>query len=330
MDMANAHFVKLIIDELGRIDPGLLPAGVSAPDTVRRSHVEAARKSDLLEHAYAKSGPHVILAVGQGIKRAGFAPILHILLASSSPVSLTDKWQLLERYGHSRNRTKIEELAGGALSFSRYAQTGAEPAVTYNLAICGLLIGLLEALGCRGLRCRLGPPDKPDLLIYDDGSFPCQDKTAVGTAAQWIVQWQDFQRTAEISRTDPQTLPRKAFGLDFGLDGTGLAKKAAAMISDDLLRRWTIADVADHIGQSRRTLQRRLTEAGMNFSILVRAIRIHEACCMLTDTDASLTEIGYCCGFADSAHFTRDFGASTKMSPSEFRRQSTAGRYTRA
>jgi AraC-like DNA-binding protein len=39
----------------------------------------------------------------------------------------------------------------------------------------------------------------------------------------------------------------------------------------------------------------------------------------LKDGDVPLTAIGFCAGFSDSAHFSRDFRASMGMTPSDYR-----------
>jgi AraC-like DNA-binding protein len=77
--------------------------------------------------------------------------------------------------------------------------------------------------------------------------------------------------------------------------------------------------MARTLGLSTRTYQRRLRDAGLSFSALVRAVRVHEACRLLTDTDTTITAAGFCAGFCDSAHFSRDFRASLGMTPSAYR-----------
>ncbi len=58
---------------------------------------------------------------------------------------------------------------------------------------------------------------------------------------------------------------------------------------------------------------------GVSFSKAVRAVRVHEACRPLKDSDASITMIGFCAGVSDSARFSRDFRAGTGMKPSDYR-----------
>ncbi|MAN60879.1 MAG: hypothetical protein CMI60_02925 [Parvibaculum sp.] len=57
-------------------------------------------------------------------------------------------------------------------------------------------------------------------------------------------------------------------------------------------------------------------------SELVRAVRVREACHLLEVGELSLTQIGFWCGFSDSAHFSRDFKKSLGMPPSVYRASS--------
>jgi AraC-like DNA-binding protein len=87
----------------------------------------------------------------------------------------------------------------------------------------------------------------------------------------------------------------------------------------DVARQWKVGELAREAGLSTRSLQRRLGDAELSFSRLVRLVRIHEACRLLKDSDAPITSIGFCAGFSDSAHFSRDFRASMGMTPSDYR-----------
>jgi AraC family transcriptional regulator len=51
----------------------------------------------------------------------------------------------------------------------------------------------------------------------------------------------------------------------------------------------------------------------------VDRIRDEEAARLLRDSDLSITETGYVCGFADSAHFSLSFKKRHGASPSAYR-----------
>jgi AraC-like DNA-binding protein len=50
-------------------------------------------------------------------------------------------------------------------------------------------------------------------------------------------------------------------------------------------------------------------------------MRLLAACRQMRETDRSLAEIAYACGFSDPSAFTRDFHRQFGLSPREFRRR---------
>lgn len=319
MDAASALFTRFIIDELSRRDPALVPAEIARPDPVKSALLPAPVKRSVLEHAYAKAGPEAILMIGQGVKRQGFAPILHVLLASKSPAALAERWHRLERYGHSRHRTEVTSSADGSMAFRRWVESGPAPKPVESLLMCGWFIGLLEAIGCRETWCRTATDDGTSLLLYRSGDCFPDGAQGLGPVDRWAIGWRDFDPAAARSERTVAEPPVKTYADGDRPAWSGPVRAAAEAIARDLSQPWTLGDLAGEIGQSTRTLQRRLAEADLSFSRLVRAERISQACRLLDETAFSLTEIGYWCGFSDSAHFSRMFSASTGMAPSAYR-----------
>jgi AraC-like DNA-binding protein len=68
-------------------------------------------------------------------------------------------------------------------------------------------------------------------------------------------------------------------------------------------------------------LQRRLTEAGTSFSCLWTEVRLAQSARMLVGGREPMAQVGYLCGFADQAHFTRSFKRFTAMTPVVYRAQ---------
>jgi len=79
--------------------------------------------------------------------------------------------------------------------------------------------------------------------------------------------------------------------------------------------------VAASVSMSVRTLQRRLSEAGLKFRDLVDERRREAAIKALTLEDLPLTEVGWSLGYADLSSFTHAFQRWTGSTPSNFRRQ---------
>lgn len=77
--------------------------------------------------------------------------------------------------------------------------------------------------------------------------------------------------------------------------------------------------IAAAAGISVRTLQRRLSERGVDYSALVEGARFDMAVHLLKDRGCKLIDIAFDLGYADAASFTRAFRRWTGITPSEFR-----------
>jgi len=85
-----------------------------------------------------------------------------------------------------------------------------------------------------------------------------------------------------------------------------------------------IGSVADALGTSVRTLQRRLSDLDETFTGILETARMTSANRLIANGDLSLNEIAQELGYSDQAHFTRAFRRWTGISPAAFRRlQST-------
>jgi AraC-like DNA-binding protein len=78
-------------------------------------------------------------------------------------------------------------------------------------------------------------------------------------------------------------------------------------------------DIAKMFCMSSRTLQRRLSAEGTNFSQMLDAVRRYLAEQYVTDPSLSLTEISFLLGFSRLSSFSRAFRRWTGQSPSAAR-----------
>ncbi|MCB1154646.1 helix-turn-helix transcriptional regulator, partial [bacterium] len=207
------------------------------------------------------------------------------------------------------------------------------PSPLENLAACGQHAVLLEQIGCVGLSCRLThiatPTAADGAYIYrgrdfaepplalPDGDLWNLPPTRHGFHI-WHFAWEDFvpsrRPMAGLDDILLASLPHKELDED-----APVAARVADVLRSDLGRTWRITHVARKLAVSPRSLQRALSEAGTTYSDLVDRVRTEEASRLLKDTDLSATEIGYICGFADAAHFTRRFKHRYGCPPSRFR-----------
>lgn len=81
--------------------------------------------------------------------------------------------------------------------------------------------------------------------------------------------------------------------------------------------------IAESTGMSERTLQRRLTEAGVSYSRLVDEARLTAASRYLSDPQVKVIDVAMELGFSDAANFTRAFRRWTGVAPSQFRHLGT-------
>ena len=80
-----------------------------------------------------------------------------------------------------------------------------------------------------------------------------------------------------------------------------------------------LADVANDLHLSTRTLQRRLTEAGMAYQTVLDSTR-HELACHYLDSSAlSIAEVGYLLGFQDAPAFHNAFKSWQGQGPGQYR-----------
>lgn len=79
--------------------------------------------------------------------------------------------------------------------------------------------------------------------------------------------------------------------------------------------------VAGDLNVSRRTLQRRLSDRGTQFSQVLQEVRVHLAVRYLSDKRLGMAEIAFLLGYADQGSFSNAFKSWYGVSPREFRLQ---------
>ncbi|MDJ0859598.1 MAG: AraC family transcriptional regulator ligand-binding domain-containing protein [Dinoroseobacter sp.] len=82
----------------------------------------------------------------------------------------------------------------------------------------------------------------------------------------------------------------------------------------------TLAEVAEGLGMSSRTLQRRLSDDGLAYQDLVGEARRTLSEQLLRRTDYALAEIAFLTGFSDQSTFTRAFKRWHGRTPANYRR----------
>ncbi len=289
----STTLVSLVVAAIGRIDPDL-GSGIARPDPMVTGVTSDTDKTSLLANFVAKHGPTSVLHIGQHLDLAEESPVLSVLTMSPDPTVLADKWMRLERYHHSSHRTVINPARRHMWICTRRS-TAAPASMAENLLIAGVLFGLLERLGAED--CRLSFEGQ----TVSADAF--ENLELRGACVEFALLWSADQ--ASDHTYEP------AAG--------NIADTLADLLARDIGRSWRLKDAAKELAFSERSLQRHLGRSGRNFSSVLRRARMREATQLLTETNTSLAEIGYCCGYADQAHFQRDFQRVANMTPRTFR-----------
>jgi AraC-like DNA-binding protein len=118
------------------------------------------------------------------------------------------------------------------------------------------------------------------------------------------------------------------YGLESGRESmTRLdpVQQATRLINEGFATPLEIGQTAAQVGLSVSQLNRRFRSLyQMSPSQYLQRVRVHEASCLLADTDAPLSEVALATGFYDQAHLSRTFRRWMGMTPSEFRKASVA------
>ena len=103
------------------------------------------------------------------------------------------------------------------------------------------------------------------------------------------------------------------------LNGTGNLKR---LIRPYLIEATPKIDmIAEIAGMSRRSLQRKLQQAGSNNSELIETTRFEMATEMLRDPDIRVIDVAMTLGYADQSNFGRGFRRFAGISPGKYRRE---------
>jgi AraC-like DNA-binding protein len=159
------------------------------------------------------------------------------------------------------------------------------------------------------------------------------DVVAVNAAPSELPTDGSFEGTRVICRPgyDMVRLPRKALAarcrspiITNNDQGTPIPGHITARL-ENLLKPCLIdacpgiAGMAEMLGTSPRSLQRRLTEAGTCYSEIVQRVRYKVAAEMLRDSDMRVIDVANTLGYEDASHFSRFFRRIAGITPRRFR-----------
>src|SRR6185295_13335937 len=103
---------------------------------------------------------------------------------------------------------------------------------------------------------------------------------------------------------------------------TDVQRALTARVADGDTR---LQSVARQLGASPRTLQRRLTAAGVRYQDLLERVRCQAAEKYLAESALAIGEVSWLLGYSEPSAFHRAFKRWRGLSPQAFRRQMRAG-----
>ena len=305
---------------LARHAPSAVPPELTGDALSRSTGVPVETQRQVLEAVALHGGRRAVALLADALRDVRGQPLFYILLNSSSVGDLIDKEQRLNQFLHSHHRVRIHELTARTLELEHYSRYGRRPVAAESLFVFGAHRVLLEEIGCRALRGRLPASIEPDRWVVSDGRIDGEPPD--GDASRWHFEWERFEPARQVLVGLDELLLAQAEPADLSADRSA-AEDVEQIIRQDLAHRWSLAEVARLCGRAPRSLQRALSAEDTSFSSVLDHVRVAEAARQLRDPALSVTEIGYTCGFADSAHFSRRFKALMGEPPSVWRERTS-------
>ncbi len=167
-------------------------------------------------------------------------------------------------------------------------------------------------------------PDKPVIRaneLHPDVCFAIQRIIEAATA-----QEDDSVVSAYLQVAFARTIPQLALEKQAAKNGGMLIQNVLQYINQHCSERLTLEGVAATFYVSRTHLSYLFSnKVKMSFNDFLNSLRVNKAQALLIETQKSITDILYECGFVSSRSFNRNFFKFVQMTPSEYRRKNHKG-----
>lgn len=306
-DFASASMLRLLLRAAAA--DGLAIATLPAWPPVG-AHVPRQHKQQVVGALVQAGGLPLLLRLARQVQHIAGEPLHRALVGARDPHEFLLRWQRLERHVHARHRVVALAVGPRRLMLQHQALPGvAAPLAAESVAVLGVWIGALQAVGTAGLRVRLGRQP----VIGPGASARWTD----GPVQHWRLDWTASAgvRAADDGGATADLPPLADMAWPWAEPAAGLAR----WLAQDPAGSPRIANAAAALGLPPRTLQRHLAQAGSSFTALLGEVRVRLAAAWLVQAASPLAEIGFACGYADQAHFTREFTRRAGLSPARFR-----------
>lgn len=310
-DFASASMLRLLLRAMAAQG---LPPPLPVPDAAR---VPIQHKRLVVSCIVREGGLALLLELAQQVHRIAGEPLHQALSGARDPHDFLMRWQRLERYVHASHRVLCRERGGRSLLLEHVAQADAAPLAAESVAVLGVWIGALRSIGAQALEVAID-----GCVVHGDGATGAW----TGRPPQcWRLKWAAMAPASAEAEVPVPPAPGRDAAPPWGgpwpwpEPAAGLAHVLARVLARDPAASPRVADAAAALGLPLRTLQRRLATSGTCFSELLGEVRVRLAAAWLARGAPTLAEIGYLCGYADQAHFTREFTRRAGMPPARYR-----------
>lgn len=173
-----------------------------------------------------------------------------------------------------------------------------------------------------------------DHLFIDEGDLiTCAGSTAAIDLGLYLVarhcgreKAQQAVRHMMLQGIRQGRQPQAHFYADLAGIKDERVRQAAHYIEQRMDSLPTLDAISRYVGLGRRQLTRAFQQAlGQSPMEFQRSLRIEYGSWLLLNSQNSITQIAMDCGFADCAHFSREFRARFGMAPQQFQRQGVGG-----
>jgi transcriptional regulator GlxA family with amidase domain len=267
------------------------------------------------------------------ISSSGFA------MLPTADMSNLDQYDFLVFHGGTMHSAK---------PIPQYIYDAIQQAVDKKIPIVGLCTGqfLLAEMGLLdGRKCAVHFSLEPLLRKHFPRVLPISDRPVVedgpyitcpGGLASLNLATRLVAKTCGVSRVEKvlhylMADKKSIFDGNSGLDQAFIGEhcqdrrvvNAIGIMRQRMYERCDIAEIADQVGTTKRELTRLFNRyLRVPPAEYWRNIRLSSAHWMVNNTDRSITQIAYECGFTDSSHLIRWFQKRYKMTPTALRQVS--------
>jgi AraC-like DNA-binding protein len=316
-EFASAAMLRLLIEAVrihGGVQEGQRPEAQST-----RATVPLDIKRIWVDRLVGCAGLKGLVALDGAIHRLRDDPLYAGLVqgGQGGVFGLLARWQRLERYIHSRHQVRLIQQ-GPNQAVLRHEARGdaAAPHPAEDLLVAGVLLGLARVSVSGLIQLRVGQAK----IDTNAEEVALAQLVASGDTAQWEIVWSSGTQD-ELPRPDGSRLR-----LHVPATLSSVFTPLWSALMEDPIRPPSLREGAFRMGCSPRSLQRALQEQGWTFRRLVHEARAATATWWLLHSEEPVAQIGFTCGYADQAHFTRLFKHRTGLTPGQFRREFSTSR----